>query len=159
MIDHAKELRRFAPVLGKPTIMLDAADEIERLAAKLEAAEKSDAESIAMYRRVRDERDDWITKAEAAHRDYNALEGYYTELAEKLAAAEKAVTKIYQRGKINPERAAALPTRITPEQALNMAINAGEHLRKYLPNDEFLTEADRMAVVLLEKAKRFERGE
>lgn len=40
MNDHARELRRYASVLGRPTIMLDAADEIERLAAKLEAAEK-----------------------------------------------------------------------------------------------------------------------
>ena len=50
MIDHARELRRYASVLGRPTIMLDAADEIERLAAKLEAAEKD----IALKERIID---------------------------------------------------------------------------------------------------------
>lgn len=44
MTDHANELRRYAPLLGRPAIMLDAADEIKQLAARLEAAEKeSDA--------------------------------------------------------------------------------------------------------------------
>lgn len=43
----------------------------------------------------------------------------------------------------------------TPEQALNMAISAGEHLRKHLPNDDQLSEADKLAIALLEKAKRF----
>ena len=62
MTDHANELRRYArkiahPAGDVPSVMLAAADEIERLAARLEAAEKSDAESIAMYRRARDEID------------------------------------------------------------------------------------------------------
>lgn len=43
----------------------------------------------------------------------------------------------------------------TPEQALSMAVNAAEHLRKYLPSDDQLSDADKMAIVLLEKAKRF----
>ena len=62
MTDHAHELRRYArkiahPAGDVPGVMLAAAEEIERLAARLEAAEKSDAESIAMYRKARDERD------------------------------------------------------------------------------------------------------
>ena len=62
MTDHANELRRYSRKIGHPagdvpSVMLAAADEIERLAARLEAAEKSDAESIAMYRKARDERD------------------------------------------------------------------------------------------------------
>ena len=47
----------------------------------------------------------------------------------------------------------SIPT--TPEQALNMAVCAAEHLRKYLPNDEQLSESDKMAIALLETAKRF----
>ena len=43
MIVQARELRRYAPLLGRPAMMLAAADEIERLAAKLEAAEKETA--------------------------------------------------------------------------------------------------------------------
>ena len=45
MTDHANELRRYArkiahPAGDVPSVMLAAADEIERLAAKLKAAEK-----------------------------------------------------------------------------------------------------------------------
>lgn len=62
MTDHAHELRRYArkiahPAGDVPSVMLAAAEEIERLAARLEAAEKSDAESLTMYRKARDERD------------------------------------------------------------------------------------------------------
>ena len=62
MTDHANELRRYSRKIGHPagdvpSVMLAAADEIERLAARLEEAEKSDAESLTMYRKARDERD------------------------------------------------------------------------------------------------------
>lgn len=62
MTDHANELRRYSRKIGHPagdvpSVMLAAAEEIERLAARLEAAEKSDAESLTMYRKARDERD------------------------------------------------------------------------------------------------------
>ena len=45
MTDHANELRRYSRKIGHPagdvpSVMLAAADEIERLAARLEAAEK-----------------------------------------------------------------------------------------------------------------------
>ena len=45
MTDHANELRRYSRKIGRPagdvpSVMLAAADEIERLAARLEAAEK-----------------------------------------------------------------------------------------------------------------------
>ena len=73
MTDHANELRRYSRKIGHPagdvpSVMLAAADEIERLAATLEAAEKSDAESIAMYRKARDERDALRAKIEAMER-------------------------------------------------------------------------------------------
>ena len=62
MTDHAHELRRYArkiahPAGDVPAVMLAAADEIERLQARAEAAEKSDVESITMYWGARDERD------------------------------------------------------------------------------------------------------
>ena len=49
MTDHANELRRYSRKIGHPagdvpSVMLAAADEIERLAARLEAAEKELAE-------------------------------------------------------------------------------------------------------------------
>ena len=69
MTDHAHELRRYArkiahPAGDVPAVMLAAADEIERLQARVDAAEKSDAESIAMYRKARDERDALRAKIE-----------------------------------------------------------------------------------------------
>ena len=78
MTDHANELRRYARKIGHPagdvpSVMLAAADEIERLQARVDAAEKSDAESIAMYRKARDERD--FAKVEIArlHDDIREL--------------------------------------------------------------------------------------
>lgn len=44
------------------------------------------------------------------------------------------------------------------EHALNLAINAAEHLRKYLPDDEKLAEADNIAIALLERAKQLRVG-
>ena len=49
MTDHANELRRYSRKIGHPagdvpSVMLAAADEIERLAARLEAAEKTNKE-------------------------------------------------------------------------------------------------------------------
>lgn len=44
---------------------------------------------------------------------------------------------------------------MTLEQALNMALNVAEHLRKYLPNDDHLSDADKLALVMLENVKQF----
>lgn len=53
---------------GYSELRKEAAVTITRLRAKLEAAEKSDAESIAMYRKARDERDALRAKIEAMER-------------------------------------------------------------------------------------------
>lgn len=52
------------------------------------------------------------------------------------------------------EQAKPAPTEQALSMALNMAVTAGEHLRKYLPDDELLSDADKMAIALLEEAKR-----
>ena len=67
MIDIVKSLRRIAEEGYR--FAGDAADEIERLRSRLEAAEKSDAESLAMYRKARDERDALRAKIEAAEKE------------------------------------------------------------------------------------------
>lgn len=166
MNDHARELRRYASVLGRPTIMLDAADEIERLAAKLEAAEKSDAESLAMYRKARDERDvyktafeEWHQKTgwvqqgindgsipptylgwhradvmadmlKSARRDYCVLEGYYTELAEKLAAVNHAVDEAYQRGYATGQEEVAAELEFAKQEIANLHDDISEWMDK-----------------------------
>ena len=73
MTDHAHELRRYArkiahPAGDVPAVMLAAADEIERLQARAEAAEKSDVESITMYWGARDERDALRARIEGPRR-------------------------------------------------------------------------------------------
>ena len=80
MTDHANELRRYArkiahPAGDVPSVMLAAADEIERLAARLEAAEKerdfAKAEIARLHddiRELTDERDTLRAKIEAMER-------------------------------------------------------------------------------------------
>ena len=44
---------------------------------------------------------------------------------------------------------------MTLEQALNMALNVAEHLRKHLPDDGHLSDADKLALAMLENVKQF----
>ena len=67
MID-TKELRRLAQAATQHVGRAAA------LMAKLEAAEKSDAESLAMYRKARDERDELRAKIEAMERQEPEVE-------------------------------------------------------------------------------------
>ena len=72
MTDHANELRRYSRKIGHPagdvpSVMLAAADEIERLAARLEAAEKTNKE--------------WLRA--------NAPGGWIDNLRAKIEAAEQ----------------------------------------------------------------------
>ena len=89
MTDHAHELRRYArkiahPAGDVPAVMLAAADEIERLQARVGAAEKSDAESIAMYRKARDERDAMRARIEAAEEERTIDEQRIADLLDEL---------------------------------------------------------------------------
>ena len=64
---------------------------IEELLDRLEAAEKSDAESIAMYRKARDERDNLRAENAALVDDMNLLRNNNTALRAKIAAMESAL--------------------------------------------------------------------
>ena len=61
---------------------------IKRLDAQCDAAEKSDAESIAMYRKARDERDALRAENAALVDDMNLLRNNNTALRSKIEAAE-----------------------------------------------------------------------
>jgi hypothetical protein len=92
MTDHANELRRYSRKIGHPagdvpSVMLAAADEIERLAARLEAAEKSDAESLTMYRKARDERDALRAKIEAMEQQ-EPPRGWWDDLIADISAID-----------------------------------------------------------------------
>ena len=80
MTDHANELRRYSRKIGYPagdvpSVMLAAADEIERLAARLEAAEKD----VALKERVID----------ALGSELNAVANERDALRAKIEAMEK----------------------------------------------------------------------
>ena len=80
MTDHDNELRRYSRKIGHPagdvpSVMLAAADEIERLAARLEAAEKERDELRAELKEVR-------YRAVVAHDTINTLRA-------KIKAMEK----------------------------------------------------------------------
>ena len=103
---------------------------LTELLDRLEAAENSDAESLAMYRKARDERDALRTKIEVAHRDYNALEGYYTELAEKLAAVNHAVDEAYQRGYATGQEEVAAELEFAKQEIANLHDDISEWMDK-----------------------------
>lgn len=117
MTDHANELRRYARKIGHPagdvpSVMLAAAEEIERLAARLEAAEKSDAESLTMYRKARDERDALRAKIEAAERERDECNRRRLEAADHFAAQTALMKEKY-----DDLRADALAIRARAQEA------------------------------------------
>ena len=95
MTDHANELRRYSRKIGQPagdvpSVMLAAADEIERLAAMLETAEKerdSDkklADSLALALNTSNhERDNLRAKIEEMERQEPVAFGLYSGWALK----------------------------------------------------------------------------
>ena len=62
---------------------------VHALIDRLEAAEKSDAESIAMYRKARDERDNLRAENAALVDDMNLLRNNNTALRAKIAEMER----------------------------------------------------------------------
>ena len=101
MTDHANELRRYSRKIGHPagdvpSVMLAAADEIERLAAMLEAAESETASWKGLATQFGQEADALRVKAESADSEcleQARLNGMGSEreaaLMAKLEAAEK----------------------------------------------------------------------
>ena len=80
MTDHAHELRRYArkiahPAGDVPAVMLAAADEIERMQAKIEAAEKEVAhiKEVEFPRKARAVAAGWETKCARLEQERDAL--------------------------------------------------------------------------------------
>ena len=86
---------------------------IKRLDAQCDAAEKSDAESIAMYRKARDERDALRAENAALVDDMNLLRNNNMALRAKIEAMEKQVP-VEVVGLYNFMCAAFVP--MTPQQ-------------------------------------------
>ena len=87
MTDHAHELRRYArkiahPAGDVPSVMLAAADEIERLAARLEAAEEDRARFLVEMGRLCAQCDALRLRIKAAEKERDALHA-------KIEAMEK----------------------------------------------------------------------
>jgi hypothetical protein len=101
MTDHANELRRYSRKIGHPagdvpSVMLAAADEIERLAARLEAAEKELAElrssmkfRTSLIGRTEAERDALRVENAALVDDMNLLRNNNTALRAKITRMEQ----------------------------------------------------------------------
>lgn len=97
MTDHAHELRRYSRKIGHPAgdvpaVMLAAADEIERLAARLEAAEKerdfAKVEIARLHDDIRELTD--VRVLDEEDRDLLAwLQGEAKAKLDRLEAAEK----------------------------------------------------------------------
>ena len=86
---------------------------VHALIDRLEAAEKSDAESIAMYRKARDERDNLRAENAALVDDMNLLRNNNMALRAKIEAMEKQVP-VEVVGLYNFMCAAFVP--MTPQQ-------------------------------------------
>jgi len=77
MTDHANELRRYSRKIGHPagdvpSVMLAAADEIERLAARLEAAESEALEQARLNGMGSEREAALLAKLEAAEKERDA---------------------------------------------------------------------------------------
>ena len=88
MIDHANELRRYArkiahPAGDVPSVMLAAADEIERLAARLEATEEDRARFLVEMGRLCAQCDALRLRIKAAEKERDST----MRLADRLALA------------------------------------------------------------------------
>jgi len=123
MTDHAHELRTYSRKIGHPagdvpSVMLAAADEIERLAARLEAAEKDSAHHKAL--------------AESALRVAKGWEGKCRELRTKIEAAEK-------EREIDEQRIADLMAELNRVGHENDALRTKiEHMENQEPAAEWL---------------------
>jgi len=78
MTDHANELRRYSRKIGHPagdvpSVMLAAADEIERLAARLEATEEDRARFLVEMGRLCAQCDALRLRIKAAEKERDAL--------------------------------------------------------------------------------------
>ena len=93
MTDHAHELRRYSRKIGHPAgdvpaVMLAAADEIERLAAKLEAAESARRDDYQNWMTALDRNAELLAKLEAAEKERDTLLEACKTFVEWLAREE-----------------------------------------------------------------------
>ena len=103
MTDHANELRRYSRKIGHPagdvpSVMLAAADEIERLAARLEAAEKerdfAKAEIARLHDDIHELTDVRVLDKEDRDRIVAHLQGEAKVKLDRLEAAEKELAEL-----------------------------------------------------------------
>lgn len=110
MTDHANELRRYArkiahPAGDVPSVMLAAADEIERLAARLEAAER---ERDECNRRRLEAADHFAAQTALMKKKYDDLRAKVAEMekqepvGEIVAFGESLHEVSWNRGKLPP---------------------------------------------------------
>ena len=92
MIDHANELRRYSRKIGHPagdvpSVMLAAAEEIERLAARLEAAEEDRSNFLVEMGKL-------CAQCDALRLRIKAAEKERDDVAQQLVQSEQGKRKI-----------------------------------------------------------------
>ena len=92
MIDHANELRRYSRKIGHPagdvpSVMLAAADEIERLAARLEATEEDRSNFLVEMGKL-------CAQCDALRLRIKAAEKERDDVAQQLVQSEQGKRKI-----------------------------------------------------------------
>lgn len=118
-INELRRLMQDFKLAGSPMLVQTA--QMSELLDRLEAAEKSDAESIAMYRKARDERDALRTKIEQMEKQEPVVEvqwaaGIPNGILDFISTDDylpKLGDKLYAR----PAPAQSVPERITHDQA------------------------------------------
>lgn len=93
MTDHANELRRYSRKIGHPagdvpSVMLAAADEIERLAARLEATEEDRARFLVEMGRLCAQCDAIRLRIKAAEKERDALRAKIKQMEKQEPVGE-----------------------------------------------------------------------
>ena len=124
MTDHANELRRYSRKIGHPagdvpSVMLAAAEEIERLAARLEATESEALEQARLNGTGSEREAALMAKLEAAEKERDALRVELNETRYGVAVAHDTIKAL--RSKIEAAENDAAHQKALAASALRVA--------------------------------------
>ena len=142
MTDHANELRRYSRKIGHPagdvpSVMLAAADEIERLAARLEATEEDRSNFLVEMGKL-------CAQCDALRLRIKAAEKERDDVAQQLVQSEQGKRKISEECDTLRVKIAAM------EKRLRLILEEPENT---MSNSKALREMVRQARLALEESK------
>ncbi len=150
MTDHANELRRYArkiahPAGDVPSVMLAAADEIERLAARLEATEEDRARFLVEMGRLCAQCDALRLRIKAAEKERDALRAELMEQCRLLGmSAEREAKHLAQIDALERERSELKTARMAYASEFDGDVGSiHENIRKFkVEHDALRAELD-----------------